>query len=84
MNGSGKPFVGRTPITTPRLIMACTPISSVSPNATHAPNKSGAFMAMMTPRHSSRLNKTISITAPRNPNSSPMVEKIKSEYGSGR
>ena len=43
MKGNGKPFVGRSPVTTPRLTSVCVASSTVIPSARYAPKGSGAL-----------------------------------------
>ena len=85
INGSGNPFVGRMPHDTPILIAACSSTQLVIPEASSCPNKSGEnawpSASRATPRTQTANDQ--SQTAPINPNSSPMIGKIKSVCGSG-
>ncbi len=57
--------------------------NAVIPIATRLPNISGALMAIKTPLHIKIANKIKTAAQPINPNSSPIIEKIKSLCGSG-
>ena len=78
MNGSGKPVVGNTPVTTPRLTKTCNVMSTVNPEARKKPNASGAIRAMRIPLHARTIKRLKTATDPKNPSSSPMTAKTKS------
>ena len=74
----GRPFVGRRPITTPMLIVACTASMTVIPKASILPKWSGALRHIRSPhRANPRKSSTTEIVAA-NPSSSPMMAKMKS------
>ncbi len=60
------------------------PIIPVSPTASSRPNGSPADLAMRNPSQTNVPNSTMIASTPRKPHSSPMVEKMKSEYAYGR
>jgi len=76
MNGSVMPVTGMRATTTPTLMNAWMQSQAVMPAARSAPNVSGAARATRMPEYASRTNKPITIAAPINPNSSPMIAKM--------
>ena len=78
INGNGSPFVGIEPVTTAIFIAACKAIEAVIPNAKKKPNASGAALQTLIPCHANKANIIIIQVVPINPNSSPIIEKIKS------
>ena len=78
IKGRGKPVAGIEEVTTAMLIAACNPITAVIPDARRQPNKSGAVRAILIPLHIRTRNSIITSAAPTKPNSSPMIENIKS------
>ena len=79
MNGSVMPVAGSSARLTPTCSAAVTPIKAVSPTASSWPNESRAERVMRNPSHTNVPNSTSKASTPRNPHSSPMVEKMKSE-----
>src|SRR3989338_3638425 len=78
INGNGSPFVGIEPVTTAIFIAACKAIETVIPNARKKPNTSGAALQTIIPCHANKANIMIIHVVPIKPNSSPIIEKIKS------
>mgnify|MGYP003694772875 CR=1 FL=1 len=72
-NGSGMPLVGSRPSTTLMLKNAWTTIIAVRPSARNAPNRSGARIAVRSPRHAITQKQASTIVAPSRPSSSPMT-----------
>ena len=83
-NGSGMPVTGISPTTTPMLMNAWRQIQAVIPAASSAPNVSGARRAVRMPAYASSTNSPMTRPAPTNPNSSPMIAKMKSFQAFGR
>ncbi len=86
-NGRHKPFVGRIPVHTPICIKACMEISRIIPNASKTAKSSFASLAfkmILKPRITKTTKSKIITVAPINPNSSAIMEKIKSLYEEGR
>ncbi len=75
---------GIRPITPPTLMSACVTIHAVTPPASSMPKRSGARSATRTPSTAITANSAITINAPRKPNSSPMIAKMKSVWASGK
>ena len=82
-NGRLMPVLGMVLVTTAMFKMACSTTCTTNPTASSAPNLSRARMAMDIPRKSSARNSATARAAPRKPNSSHKIEKIKSFCGSG-
>ena len=82
-NGSGIPVFGTHDVVTPMFSITCTMVTEISPKTKSIENLSGAFIAILTARHKRRAKSTITSTAPINPSSSHIIEKIKSFCGSG-
>ena len=77
-NGSGKPVLGRSFVTTPILINVWNAIYAATPQHISRPSKSLALTAVII--HSTTIvnNKKIVIKQPTNPSSSPITANIKS------
>src|SRR5262249_45093450 len=73
-NGSGMPLVGSSPSVTLMLKKACTVIIAVMPSARNAPNRSGARIAVLSPRHAITQKHASRTVVPASPSSSPMTE----------
>ncbi len=84
MNGIGTPVTGHDDVTTPTLMNACTQIMLTQPIASKKPKRSGAASAMRIARCANTTKSTTISAVPSNPSSSPMIEKMKSVYCSGR
>lgn len=84
IKGSGSPVGGILPVTTATLIKNCAAITVAMPEAKRQPKRSGARKAILTAR--TMINRYTSPTHvhPINPNSSPMIEKIKSLSAKGK
>ena len=78
INGSGIPVGGIVPVTTATFIAVCTAIIAVIPVAKYTPSLSNASCAIRIPMYTISKYITISIMQPTSPNSSPIIEKIKS------
>jgi len=78
------PVVGIILVTTPIFIILWKVIIAVIPAANRVPNWSAELTAILNPRHNNIINRTIITKVPLNPNSSPIIEKIKSVCWSGR
>ena len=84
INGNGKPVGGILPLTTNALITVCTAYTSVIPEANKKEKKSSASDAVFIPR---QINKPLTrniANIPKNPNSSPIIDKIKSLSANGK
>jgi hypothetical protein len=75
--------MGRTPVTAPRLIKACSPNHPVIPAARNRPNVSGARRAMRTPAHNRAPRRPSTRISPIRPSSSPRMAKMKSVWALG-
>ena len=84
MNGSVMPVTGRSATTTPMFTNAWMQSHAVIPPASSAPNVSGARIAVRMPATARMPNNAITTVAPRKPNSSPMIAKMKSFQAFGR
>ena len=84
MNGSVMPVTGSSATTTPMLMKACRQSHAVIPAASRAPNVSGARSAVRIPDTARIPNRAMTTSAPANPNSSPMIAKMKSFHAFGR
>jgi len=78
------PVVGIILVTTPIFIILWKTIIEVMPAANKVPNCSEESKAILNPRHNNIVKRIIITTVPINPNSSPIIEKIKSVCWSGR
>jgi hypothetical protein len=83
-NGSVMPVTGRRLTTTQMLMKAWKHSQIVIPAASSAPNVSGARRAVLIPALARIRNRAMTIAAPTNPNSSPMIAKMKSFHAFGR
>lgn len=84
INGSGRPVGGIRPETTQTFKMTWIEITLATPKTKSAPNLSFAFLAMLINKYISTA-KTIKVKiAPKSPNSSPIIEKIKSLSENGK
>ena len=84
INGSGSPVGGSAPEQTEILSNTCTAIMVVIPVARKQPNLVGAFIAIMIPRIITIKNTKIKNKQPTKPNSSAIIEKIKSLSAKGK
>ena len=82
--GNGMPFVGTMPETTAMLIIACNPNITVIPNPKKNPNTSLVACTIFNPCHINDKKRHIIANTPINPNSSPIMVKIKSLLLSGK
>jgi hypothetical protein len=82
-SGSGTPVMGRTPITAPMLIAACTTTQAVMAVAPRRQNMSGTRRAIRSPAKASPPYRKVTHNVPTSPSSSPMMAKIKSVVDSG-
>ena len=79
IKGNGTPVGGMEDVTTSTLIRNCMPMSAVIPVAISMPNSFGALAATSIPRHINIQKAAISSIKPIKPNSSPMMDNIKSD-----
>jgi len=84
MNGRVMPVTGTSATTTAMLMNACRQSQAVIPVASRAPNVSGARSAVRIPAKARMPKRAMTIAAPTNPNSSPMIAKMKSFQAFGR
>ena len=84
MNGRVMPVTGSSATTTAILMNAWRQSQAVIPAARSAPNVSGARIAVRIPAQASTKKRVITAAAPTNPNSSPMIAKMKSFQAFGR
>lgn len=84
MNGSVMPVTGSKATTTAMFTKAWKPRLAVIPAAKRPPNVSGAVSETRTPSYTRRAKSAITISPPINPNSSPMMAKMKSFDALGR
>ena len=84
MNGRVIPVTGSNATTTAMLMNAWRQSQAVMPAASRAPNVSGARIAVRIPARARTRNRVITAAAPTNPNSSPMIAKMKSFQAFGR
>lgn len=82
--GSVTPVTGISPITTERFNIVWKAIPNVIPKAVYFPNKSSQFIAILKPRYIIVMNRLDTINIPKKPNSSLIIEKMKSVCGSGK
>ena len=73
------PVTGIKPITTARFINAWKIIWKIRPKAKYLANKSLVFKAIFIPKYNKEKNNKAIKTAPTTPNSSQIIEKIKSQ-----
>src|SRR2546426_1131683 len=84
MNGSVTPVAGITARLTPMCSTTLSPIITLMPVASSCPKGSLAWRAIRKPSQTNVPNSSAIASTPRKPHSSPIVEKIKSEYAYGR
>jgi hypothetical protein len=84
MKGSGIPVTGSTPTTAPMLIMVSLATQATSPMASRPPKRSEERVATRIPNHTKVPSSRRTATAPTNPSSSPITEKMKSVWALGR
>ena len=84
INGSGSPVGGMLPVTTAMFKRSCTPITSATPHDSRQPNLSFAFRPILNSKNISTKYAQSKITQPKKPNSSPIMEKIKSLSANGK
>src|SRR3989454_9794764 len=84
MNGSVTPAAGITARLTPMCTTTLSPIITLIPVASSCPKGSLAWRAIRKPSQTNVPNSSAMASTPRKPHSSPMVEKMKSEYAYGR
>ena len=72
--------MGRTPVAAPILITAWIPIRQVIPAAIIRPSPSGDLLAVLKPRYIKVANNPNTAMVPIRPNSSPIMEKMKSKF----
>ena len=84
INGRGTPVGGILPLTTAILIKTWLAIIVVIPVAKKQPNLSLLFIAILIPLNINSPKIEINIIQPNNPNSSPIIEKIKSDSANGK
>jgi len=76
--------MGKEPVTTPILIIACRAIIEVTPTASKLAKGSWVLRAILNPLHTKSRNRKITRAPPKKPSSSPNTAKIKSVCCSGR
>ena len=76
--GSEMPVLGMVLVTTATFSTACRATCTTNPTTSSAPNRSGAWAAMVMPRQSSSTNSPTTAQAPTKPSSSQTMEKMKS------
>ena len=84
INGSGSPVGGMDPVTTAIFKSVCTAIKIPTPSASKHPNLSFAESPTLKSKKQSNINTPISKSAPTKPNSSPIIEKMKSLSAKGK
>ena len=82
--GRVTPVTGISPTTTIRLRIVWNAIENVNPNDRYFAKLSSCFMDVLNPLYIIVMNRVDIIITPMNPNSSLIIEKIKSVWGSGR
>ena len=83
-NGNVTPVTGINPTTTIKFNKVWKAIWNVIVNAKNFPNLSDVFLAIEYPFNIIIRNSVVTIIIPKNPNSSLIIENIKSVWGSGR
>ena len=78
------PVTGINPTTTIKFRSAWKESPKVIPKAKNFPNLSSEFIAILNPLYIIVINKDATIKIPTKPNSSLIIEKIKSVWGSGK
>ena len=76
--GSEMPVLGMVLVTTATFSTACRATCTTNPTTSSAPNRSGAWAAIVMPRQSSSTNSPTTAQAPTKPSSSQTMEKMKS------
>ena len=84
ISGNGKPVGGILPLTTSAFKSVCSPNTTVIPLASMVPNKLSQRAAMRKPRYTITAATANSKITPIKPNSSPMMERIKSLSAKGK
>ena len=82
--GRVTPVTGISPTTTIRLSIVWNDNPKVIPKARYLPNESSHFIAILNPDIMIIRNKVVTNNTPIKPNSSLIIEKIKSVCGSGK
>ena len=82
--GSVTPVTGINPTTTIRFNIVWKARPKVIPKARYLPNRSSQFIDILNPLYMIVINRAATIKISRKPNSSLIIEKIKSVCGSGR
>ena len=83
ISGKALPANGSRLTSTPILITASRKIQRVIPEASHFPKLSGAWLAMVIPRHKSPIYRAMMINAPIKPVSSVITANIESVVATG-
>ena len=84
ISGSGKPVGGMLPLTTSAVITVCIPYTSVIPLAIKKEKKSLALDAVLIPQKINAVLSKNKISIPQKPNSSPIMDRIKSLSAKGK
>lgn len=84
MNGSGSPVGGIEPVTTAIFKSVCTAITIPIPHASKQPKRSFALSPILNNSQTREKYATIKRQHPQNPNSSPIIEKMKSDSANGK
>ena len=84
ISGNGKPVGGMLPLTTSALMTVCMPYTIVIPIAKRKEKKSSAFDAARIPQNINAAHAKKSKNTPKKPNSSPMMDRIKSLSAKGK
>lgn len=84
MNGSGRPVGGIEPVTTATLMSVCTAMTAATPIHKRQPNLSRAPRPILISLITKTAKTTSKSPAPTNPNSSAMIEKMKSLSENGK
>ena len=82
--GKVTPVTGINPITTERLSIAWTMIWKTRPKDKYLLNELDELITILNPKYKNNRNKETTIITPRTPNSSLIIENIKSVCGSGK
>ena len=83
-NGSVTPVTGISPTTTIRFKIVWNANEKVNPKDRYLAKLSFCLIDMFKPRYIIVINRVVTISTPIKPNSSLIIEKIKSVCGSGR
>ena len=84
MNGSGRPVGGIEPVTTATLMRVCTAMTAATPTHKRQPNRSHAPSPILISLITKTAKTTSKSPAPTNPNSSAMIENMKSLSENGK